>query len=67
MKADKKIALITGAGQGIGRAVAGEFLERDIHVAGIDVQVSKEHDRLKMIKADVRESGQMKRVVEKIA
>ena len=37
MQPDPKVALVTGAAQGIGRAIAEEFAHAGFHVAATDV------------------------------
>ncbi|HZN92375.1 MAG TPA: SDR family NAD(P)-dependent oxidoreductase, partial [Myxococcales bacterium] len=38
MQADPKVALVTGAAQGIGRAIAGALAQAGFHVAAAEVQ-----------------------------
>lgn len=39
MKVDNKVAIVTGAGGGMGKVVVEQFLEQGAKVAGIDIQV----------------------------
>ncbi len=39
MKVDTKVAIVTGAGGGMGKVVVEQFLEQGAKVAGIDIQV----------------------------
>jgi 3-oxoacyl-[acyl-carrier protein] reductase len=67
-----KVALITGAGAGIGRATTEAFLELGAKVAAVDIEPTKldalnrtfgESGRLLTVQADVREQADVDRMV----
>jgi meso-butanediol dehydrogenase / (S,S)-butanediol dehydrogenase / diacetyl reductase len=52
-----KIALVTGAGSGIGAACARRFVDEGARVAGIDVKVPDAHPCSAFVAEDVRDSA----------
>ncbi|MFF5078182.1 2,3-dihydro-2,3-dihydroxybenzoate dehydrogenase [Actinoplanes sp. NPDC000266] len=66
------IALVTGAGQGIGRAVALAFAEAGTRVAAVDREakgverLAAEHDGITAYVADVSQSSEVEGVVEAV-
>ncbi len=70
---DKKVAIITGGGQGIGKAIAKKLLENNIKVviAEIDEEAGKETEEeysslgdIRFIKTDVSKEENVKNMVE---
>lgn len=53
MRLKEKVAIITGAGQGIGRAFALRFAQEGSHVVIADLQ----HDRAEQVAQEIRASG----------
>ncbi|HZQ64124.1 MAG TPA: SDR family NAD(P)-dependent oxidoreductase [Gaiellaceae bacterium] len=66
-KLDNRVAIVTGAAQGIGKAVADKLAEEGATVVGVDVQkgttiqadVSKEDDVRRMVEDTVAEHGKL--------
>ncbi len=66
-KLDNRVAIVTGAAQGIGKAVADKLAEEGATVVGVDVQkgttiqadVSKEDDVRRMVEDAVAEHGKL--------
>ncbi len=66
-KLDNRVAIVTGAAQGIGKAVADKLAEEGATVIGVDVQkgttmqadVSKEDDVRRMVEDTVAEHGKL--------
>src|SRR5438477_8590714 len=66
-KLDKRVAVVTGAAQGIGKAVAEKLEAEGATVVGADVQssttmqvdVAKEEDVKRMVEATVSEHGKL--------
>lgn len=42
-KLDQKVAIVTGAAQGIGRAIAGELALAGAHIAVFDLNIDAAH------------------------
>lgn len=62
-----KIAVVTGASNGIGRAIADVFLENGARVIGLDiVEAESWNKNLTMLKADVSNTADCKRVYQEI-
>ena len=62
-----KIAVVTGASNGIGRAIADVFLENGARVIGLDiVEAESWNKNLTMLKADVSNTADCERVYQKI-
>jgi NAD(P)-dependent dehydrogenase (short-subunit alcohol dehydrogenase family) len=59
---DGKVAIVTGAANGIGRAIAQIFREADAHVVGADIEPA-EH----CVQADVSVEADARRVVQSAA
>lgn len=59
------IALVTGAGQGIGYAIGEAFVRRGVGVVGMDVSVPAQAP-FGICKGDVRESSEIRSVVERV-
>jgi 3-oxoacyl-[acyl-carrier protein] reductase len=57
-----KVAVVTGAGSGIGRATARRFAEAGAQVVAVDLDASRCEDGLALA-ADVTDAGDMQRVV----
>src|SRR5262249_13519504 len=57
-KLDDRVAIVTGAAQGIGKAIADKLSEEGATVVGADVQDGA------TMKVDVSDEGQVKRMVE---
>ena len=74
MKLQDRVALITGAGSGIGRAIARRFVEEgafvvvnDINLAGAQATLEQiDPKRSLAIAADVADSGQVRRMFEQV-
>src|SRR5512132_2677384 len=66
-KLDNRVAIVTGAAQGIGRAVADKLAEEGATVVGADVQdgvamqvdISSEHDVKRMVEDTFSEHGRL--------
>jgi 3-oxoacyl-[acyl-carrier protein] reductase len=58
-----KVAVVTGAGSGIGRATARRFAAAGASVVAVDLQAERCEDGLALA-ADVTDAGDMRRVVE---
>ncbi len=75
MKLKDKVAIITGAAQGIGRGIAVKFAQDGADVVAVDINVEKCQEtaeevkalgrKCEVIKADVRNREEVKNVVEK--
>ncbi|MBE6613423.1 MAG: SDR family oxidoreductase [Ruminococcaceae bacterium] len=59
MKFTNRIALVTGAAQGIGEAVSREFAERGVDVAMLDVN----GDKLKAVAKSIRDASPERRIL----
>jgi 2-keto-3-deoxy-L-fuconate dehydrogenase len=64
-----KLALVTAAGQGIGRAIAEAFVAEDATVIATDVEYTKVADIVgaKHKKLDVRATGEVERLAKELA
>jgi 3-oxoacyl-[acyl-carrier protein] reductase len=75
MKLDDRIALVTGGGSGIGRAIARLFTEEGAQVVVNDVRLDAAREtvaamgagRGRAIQADVSDSGQVRAMFEEVA
>ena len=75
--ADKRLAVVTGAARGIGRAIVLELLERGRLVAGLDINAESLDELEKVVKdaghtvvtkcVDITKSGELKGVLEALA
>lgn len=72
MDLSNKVAIITGAGGGMGKAVIQKFLERGAKVSAVDINVdainelAKENpERLLVIKADLTDEESVQQLVQK--
>ena len=62
-----KIAVVTGASNGIGKAIVDVFLENGAKVVGIDIiEVQDWNDKMTMLKADVSSTADCERVYQEI-
>lgn len=62
-----KIAVVTGASNGIGKAIVDVFLENGAKVVGIDIiEVQPWNDKLTMLKADVSSTADCERAYQEI-
>ena len=63
-----KLALVTAAGQGIGRAIAEAFVAEDATVIATDVEYAKVADIVgaKHMKLDVRSTGEVERLAKEL-
>lgn len=62
-----KIAVVTGASNGIGKAIVDVFLENGAMVVGIDIiEVQAWNEKLTMMKADVSSTADCERVYQEI-
>ncbi|WP_462413317.1 glucose 1-dehydrogenase [Neobacillus sp. Marseille-QA0830] len=71
MRLQNKVAIITGAGGGMGQAVVQKFLDEGAKVAACDLQIgdslqqlSNRQDQALLIQADVTESVQVEKMAE---
>src|SRR5215510_15817798 len=68
MKLDGRIALITGAGSGLGRAIARRFAEEGARIVANDIRLAAAQETLaqlrggshRALEADVADSGQVR-------
>ncbi|UYO93599.1 SDR family NAD(P)-dependent oxidoreductase [Pollutimonas sp. M17] len=63
---NKRVAVVTGAAAGIGRAVCLELLAHDFDVVGIDINTGAEEKGLRYIQADVGNLEQSKAALASI-
>ena len=66
MRLQDRIALVTGGGSGIGRAIAVRFAEEGARVIVNDVAAERAHETIAAIAADVADSGQVRRMFAEI-
>ena len=71
MNQDKKVAIVTGASKGIGKAIAINLLEQNYFVVGVynsseslALEIEKQYPDILMIKGDVGNNEDAKRVIE---
>lgn len=71
-KTDQHISVVTGAIQGIGRAITNKLLDQGATVIGIDLNqeagavLEQELDRFQFISADVSDYGQVQQAIDAI-
>ena len=71
MRLDGKVAIITGAAQGLGKGIVDRFVEEGCKVVALDVQEEKlkeafaDNENVLAFKADVSSEEEWKNVVEK--
>ena len=68
MLLEGKTAVVTGAGNGIGKAIVNVFLENGARVIGLDIiELESINSNLIMLKADVSSTADCERVYQEIA
>ena len=63
---DDKVAIVTGAARGIGRAVADALTRQGARVAGVDLDVNQLGEVAKGYKVDVADVTALKRLVDEV-
>jgi len=73
MSKNKKVAIVTGASRGIGKAIAIKLMESNYNVIGVfnkndelAFELEKQFPRLTMIKGDVGKEKDVQRIIEKV-
>ena len=62
-----KVAVVTGSGDGIGKAICDVFLENGARVFGLDIAEQKNTDRLTSFQVDISQASECERVYHEIA